>query len=176
LGSDVPFFLHGGTALGTGRGEQIEPLPDPEGPALELWLALPPVSVVTRDVFAAHRVDSPAVSEGGEGGGATVTGAPAAAGIPAAWRSLLGRNDLEPTCLALYPAVRAVYNRLSESGAVAVRLSGSGSTIFALFADRAAGQAAGGRLLTDTIWLPAKTLSRDEWRRRTGLDALSGGK
>ena len=28
LGSDVPFFLHGGTAIAAGRGEQIEPLPD----------------------------------------------------------------------------------------------------------------------------------------------------
>ena len=29
MGSDVPFFLHGGTAMGTGRGERIQPLPDP---------------------------------------------------------------------------------------------------------------------------------------------------
>ncbi|MEO7794740.1 MAG: 4-(cytidine 5'-diphospho)-2-C-methyl-D-erythritol kinase [Thermoanaerobaculia bacterium] len=163
LGSDVPFFLHGGTALGTGRGERIDPLQDPDGPALELWLAVPPVSVVTRDVFAAHRLP------------ANAPVAAPVAGIPAAWRPLLGRNDLEPTCLALYPPVRAVYNRLSESGALAVRLSGSGSTIFALFADRAAGQAAGDGLLPDTIWLAAKTLSRDEWRRRSGLDARSGG-
>ena len=176
LGSDVPFFLHGGTALGTGRGELIEPLPDPEAPALDLWLAVPPVAVATAAVFSAHRIglapEVPGaarvvpgrVPAGGEGGD-----------LPAAWRALLGRNDLEPTCLGLYPAVRTVYNRLSESGALAVRLSGSGSTIFALFADRAAGQAAGDRLDNDTIWVPARTLSRKEWRRRTGLEVLSGG-
>ncbi len=165
LGSDVPFFLDGGTALGTGRGERIELLPDPAAPPLDLWLALPPVAVATSAVFSAHRVAAaPGSAASGE-----------KAAVPAAWSALLGWNDLEPTCLALYPAVRDVYNRLSESGAVAVRLSGSGSTIFALFADRAAGEAVGARLGSETVWLPVQTLSRTEWRRRSGLDALSGG-
>jgi 4-diphosphocytidyl-2-C-methyl-D-erythritol kinase len=168
LGSDVPYFLHGGTALGTGRGERIEPLPDPDAEPLLLWLALPPVVADTRAVFAAHRVDRSAAGGAGAEDGET------AAGVPAAWSALLGRNDLEPACLALYPAVRDVYNRLSESGAQAVRLSGSGSTIFALFADRVSGQEAGDRLQAGTIWLPVKTLSREEWRRRSGLVAGSG--
>lgn len=170
LGSDVAFFLHGGTAVGTGRGERIEPLADPAGPPLDLWLAVPPVAVSTAAVFAAHRVRSAAKS-----GASRPPQGERTAAIPASWRPLVGSNDLEPTCLELYPRVRDVYNRLSESGAVAVRLSGSGSTIFALFADRAAGQAAGDRLDNDTIWLPVRTLSREEWRRRSGLDALSGG-
>lgn len=169
LGSDVPFFLHGGTALGTGRGERIEPLADPVAAPLALWIAVPPVAVATSAVFAAHRVGTaPRGDRGGRGGGAI-------AGLPPAWSALLGWNDLEPTCLALYPAVRDVYNHLSESGALAVRLCGSGSTIFALFADRAAGQAAGDRLGNDTIWLPVHTLSREGWRRRSGWNALSGG-
>ena len=178
LGSDVPFFLHGGTGLGTGRGERIERLPDPPAPPLELWLAVPPVQVSTQEVFAAHRIDPPsagrALSAGGRPGERGGRASEVAA-LPAAWRPLLGWNDLEPTCLALYPAVRDVYNRLSESGAQAVRLSGSGSTIFAQFADRASGEAAGHRLASDSIWLAVKTLSREEWRRRSGLDALSGG-
>jgi 4-diphosphocytidyl-2-C-methyl-D-erythritol kinase len=193
LGSDVPFFLHGGTALGTGRGERIEMLPDPAASPLDLWLAVPPVAVATSAVFAAHRVAAAPPSAGMESGGSGADRAPTAgagpirrpreaaaesgraASLPAAWTSLLGRNDLEPTCLALYPAVRDVYNRLSESGAIAVRLSGSGSTIFALFADRAAGESVGARLGSETVWLPVQTLSRTEWRRRSGLDALSGG-
>ncbi len=174
LGSDVPFFLHGGTALGTGRGEIIEPLPEPVAPALELWLAVPAVAVATAAVFAAHRIPAPPAAAGsrvsaGRGSRAEV------AGLPAAWQALVGGNDLEPTCLALYPRVRDVYNRLSESGALAVRLSGSGSTIFALFADRAAGREAGDRLDNDTIWLPVKTLSREDWLRRSGLETPLGG-
>lgn len=165
LGSDVPFFLHGGSALGTGRGERIAPLADPAAAPLECWLALPPVAVSTAAVFAAHRRAS----------GPGARRAPELRGVAPAWQELLGQNDLEPTCLALYPAVRDVYNRLSGSGAAAVRLSGSGSAIFALFADRAVGQAAGDCLDKDTIWLPVSTLSRDEWLRRSGLGALSGG-
>ena len=174
LGSDVPFFLYGGTALGTGRGERIAPLPDPPAPPLEIWLAVPPVAAATARVFAAHRLAAKR-----PGLAATPVGAPPGDGpqaaIAPAWAALVGRNDLEPTCMALYPPVRTVYNRLSESGAAAVRLSGSGSTIFALFADRAAGQAAGDRLDNDTIWLPVKTLSRIEWLSRSGLGVLSGG-
>lgn len=174
LGSDVPFFLYGGTALGTGRGERIAPLPDPPAPPLEIWLAVPPVAAATARVFAAHRLAAKR-----PGLAATPVGAPPGDGpqaaIAPAWAALVGRNDLEPTCMALYPPVRTVYNRLSESGAVAVRLSGSGSTIFALFADGAAGLAAGDRLDNDTIWMPVRTLSRFEWRRRSGLGVLSGG-
>ena len=84
---------------------------------------------------------------------------------------------LEAIYGACYLFLERCYVFLSRvsTGAVAVRLSGSGSTIFALFADRAAGQEAGDRLDNDTVWLPVKTLSRDDWRRRSGLGALSGG-
>jgi len=174
LGSDVPFFLHGGTALGTGRGELITALPDPAAPPLDLWLAVPPVAAETKRVFAAHRLAPDRAGSAPSRPSAAPGGAPGDL-LPTAWSDLFGSNDLEPTCLALYPQVRAVYNQLSESGAAAVRLSGSGSTIFALFADRAAGQAAGDRLDKDTIWLPVKTLSRIEWLSRSGLGVLSGG-
>ncbi len=57
LGADVPFFLHGGTARGTGRGDTIEPLPD----VSSLWfvLSVPPFSlpVKTARVFRNLRTD-----------------------------------------------------------------------------------------------------------------------
>ena len=49
LGSDVPFFLTGGTALGTGRGEKIEPWPP--GPEMALILVKPPQGLSTPGVY-----------------------------------------------------------------------------------------------------------------------------
>ncbi|MEN6643581.1 MAG: 4-(cytidine 5'-diphospho)-2-C-methyl-D-erythritol kinase [Armatimonadia bacterium] len=53
IGSDVPFFLQGGTALGTGRGECLEPLP----PLTEGWLVIakPSLSVSTREAYGLLR-------------------------------------------------------------------------------------------------------------------------
>ena len=50
LGSDVPFLLAGGAAIGRGRGEELAPLPVP--PALEVVLCLQPYGCSTRQVFA----------------------------------------------------------------------------------------------------------------------------
>ena len=49
VGSDVPLFLVGGTSLGSGRGERVQPLPDLAG--LPCVLALPPVGVSTPQAF-----------------------------------------------------------------------------------------------------------------------------
>ena len=57
LGADVPFFLHGGTALGTGRGDTIEPLPDV--PTLWFVLSVPAFSLPnkTAQVFRNLRAE-----------------------------------------------------------------------------------------------------------------------
>ena len=51
LGSDVPFFLHGGTALGLGRGEELYPLPDM--PSLPVLVLAPPLHVSTPEAYRA---------------------------------------------------------------------------------------------------------------------------
>jgi len=61
LGSDVPFFLFGGTALGIGRGEEIYPLPD--APARRLMVVMPPEGVSTSDAY--RRVSSRLTGSGG---------------------------------------------------------------------------------------------------------------
>ena len=168
LGADVPFFLVGGTALGFGRGDEIVPLPDSRAGAVELWLALPPFSLSTSEVFAAlggefRREPSPLLL------GAQI-GAP-----PARPRGWIGENDLEPAAFALRPGLETIYTGLVRAGATAVRMSGSCSTLFALFDDPAAARAAGAGLPSGTTWLRSRTLGRGEWRRASGFDALEGG-
>lgn len=60
LGADVPFFLLGGTALGVSRGEEVYPLPD--GPLLNLILALPSAGMPTAEAY--RRIDLLAGSGG----------------------------------------------------------------------------------------------------------------
>jgi 4-diphosphocytidyl-2-C-methyl-D-erythritol kinase len=153
LGSDVPFFLHGGTARGLGRGERIVPLPDlpPEG----VVLVMPPFPVATPDVFRAlgapawdGRAAGPVLSAGGA-----------------------DRNDLEAAAEALFPALRAVREALAGAGATRSRLSGSGSTVFGLFPDLAAATLAASRLEglpPGSAVRVVPTLTREECRTRSG--------
>lgn len=157
LGSDVPFFLLGGRARGTGRGEILEPLED--GP--EEWLVL---------VFPRFSLSA-----------AVVYGALAASALtdPAAATNLRGsdsgggpdRNDLEPAAESLRGELRRFRAALSDSGAMSARLSGSGSTVFGLFGDeesarRATERLAGLREETKTTMTIVKTVSRAAFARR----------
>ena len=128
LGSDVPFFLFGGTARGLGRGERIVPLPDL--PPAGVVLVMPPFPVATPAVFG--RLGAPAW-DGRSGEEADAAGAP-------------DRNDLEPAAEALFPPLRAVREALAAAGAAQARLSGSGSTVFGLFPDLASATDAARRI------------------------------
>lgn len=128
LGSDVPFFLFGGTARGLGRGERIVPLPDL--PPAGVVLVMPPFPVSTPAVFG--RLGAPEW-DGRSGEEADAWGAP-------------DRNDLEPAAEALFPALREVREALAAAGAGQARLSGSGSTVFGLFPDLATASEAARRL------------------------------
>lgn len=122
VGSDVPFFLVGGRARGRGRGEKLERLPD--GPKRGVLLLVPPFPLSTPDVFRALAA-------------LPLTGAGADTNLRASDRDgVSNRNDLERAAETLRPEVRRLREALSEVGAEAARLSGSGSTVFGLFADR----------------------------------------
>jgi 4-diphosphocytidyl-2-C-methyl-D-erythritol kinase len=125
LGSDVPFFLHGGTALATGRGEVLTPLPTPR-----LWLVLlkPPVAVNTPWAYGQWRSDAcggPSVEEFAR---ALETGEPEA--IAACLR-----NDLEPGVAAGVPEIAAAREWLRAQGLLGVRMTGSGSVVFGIARD-----------------------------------------
>lgn len=126
LGADVPFFLTGGLALGSGRGDEILPLPDL--PEREIWLVTPALEVSTASVFQEFREltgDREVSSMGSLVWGEGVDWEMAARG----W------NDLQPLVMRRFPEVCRVYNALVEAGARTVRLSGSGATWLALFDD-----------------------------------------
>ncbi len=131
LGSDVPFFLHGGTMLALGRGEELYPLPD---------LAEEPILVVSSGL---HVATGPAY--GALGRGLTFTGSSIkingfrefvrALGTQrrATLASALSENDFEAVVFQQYPKLKTILGKLSKSGAAGVRMTGSGSAIFGLF-------------------------------------------
>ncbi|MFN3652140.1 MAG: 4-(cytidine 5'-diphospho)-2-C-methyl-D-erythritol kinase [Armatimonadota bacterium] len=125
LGSDVPFFLTGGTALARGRGELLQPLP-----TAPLWLVLlrPPVSVSTP---WAYRQWHPEAC-----GGASVEefSAALAGGDPAAVAAAM-RNDLEPGVADGVPEIAAAREWLLRAGALGARMTGSGSVVFGIARD-----------------------------------------
>ncbi len=124
LGSDVPFFLVGGTALGLGRGEEVYALE--RLPRYWVVLVIPPFGVATRDAYewCDERAWTSSVSL-----------------LPDTW---LGRttplvNELEAPVAARHPLITQLKQRFTERGALMSAMSGSGSTVFGVF--ESAGQA-----------------------------------
>jgi 4-diphosphocytidyl-2-C-methyl-D-erythritol kinase len=127
LGSDVPFLAQpAALALGTGRGDVLQPLPSlPPAPVL---VVLPPFGVNTAQAYGA------------------LAAARQAAGRPAPvakyttadwdrWEAVAARqiNDFEPTVFAEHPELAAVRALLAAAGARVARMSGSGSTLFGVW-------------------------------------------
>lgn len=123
LGSDVPFFLCGGTALAAGRGELITPLPAP--PDCAVALVRPPVAVSTGAVYAVvtplHYTDG-AIS-------ARFAALPPDA-PPHTWPLT---NALQAITSRVYPVVGEAVAALQSWGAIAALMCGSGATCFGLF-------------------------------------------
>jgi 4-diphosphocytidyl-2-C-methyl-D-erythritol kinase len=116
---------------------------------------MPPFPVATPEVF--RRLAAPEWDGYG-------TEARAEGGVP-------DRNDLEPAAESLFPALRTVRESLAAAGAEQARLSGSGSTVFGLFADLATASEASRRLEglpPGSAVRVVPTLTREESRYRSG--------
>ena len=159
LGSDVPFFLRGGTALGAGKGEEIYPLP--EIAKSHLLVLFPGIHVSTAEAYQSLSL--------------SLTSPDAARRIQRFCDRLpdgmgcLSRmfNDFETSILPAYPAISEAKAFLTGRGAAATLLSGSGSSVFGFFLDEESTLAAS-RALPRETWraFPAKTLTRAEYLQR----------
>jgi 4-diphosphocytidyl-2-C-methyl-D-erythritol kinase len=123
LGSDVPFALVGGTALGEGHGELVTPLPDPGS---WWWVVVPSSEGMSTPVVYGHydrlRPDAPAVP-----GRPDAILAALASGEP---RRLAGalHNDLEPAVFDLRPDLASLVAEGVAAGGLRGLVSGSGPT------------------------------------------------
>lgn len=127
LGSDIAFFFHAPAAWCTGRGEIVTPAP--LGRRLWWVLVCPPFGLSTPEVYRHVRV--PTTPQGGDAIRQAV-----AEGDVAALGQLL-HNRLEEAATIVRPEVADYLQWLRAQGPAGTRMSGSGSTLFALGRDRA---------------------------------------
>lgn len=159
LGSDVPFFLYGGTAIGTGRGETIEPITDLQSNLM--IIVTPKVRASTREAF--KRIAAP-----------TLTNQALDHILPVCRleaRSLdlhhsVLKNDFEKSVFDTFPEIERVKKILLELGAVNAAMSGSGASVFAVFDKEETWQAAKKALDREVNWrkFAVSTVSRSTYR------------
>lgn len=140
LGADIPACINAQPAIISGIGEIIDPflLPFP----IPVLLVNPNLSLSTPAVFTAYKNSAQPFSS-----------VCANQKISASnWPSLLNllsqcRNDLEPAAIQLQPTIQSILNLLKQQSQCALaRMSGSGSTCFALFSDSISAQLAAKKL------------------------------
>ena len=147
LGSDVPFCISGGTAIATGRGEQIDSLQGIE----QFYVVLAKYSSLTistpwayqayRRAFAATYVD---VNTEGQTRHEALHSGPMVAAIYHQDGPDIGHhlhNDLEKVVLTQHAQVQALKDAMAASGGLGTLMSGSGTTVFTLAATRTEAEA-----------------------------------
>jgi 4-diphosphocytidyl-2-C-methyl-D-erythritol kinase len=158
LGADVPFFLHGGRALGIGRGDEIYPLPDV---ARREVLVISPheIAVPTKD---AYRWLSEELTNGEDP-------TKLMRFCALCWSPQGGAlsNDFEAAVFPRYPRLDAIKRELLQQGAAEASLAGSGSAVFGVYQHPAKARRAARAFPRDQVFL-CSTLSRAEYRRKMG--------
>jgi 4-diphosphocytidyl-2-C-methyl-D-erythritol kinase len=166
LGSDVPFFLQGGRALGIGRGEEIYPLPDV--PKRKVLVVSPhEIAVPTKDAYRwISEMKSARRSEqltNGEDPSRLLRF------CALCWSPQGGAlsNDFEAAVFPKYPRLDAIKRELLQQGAAEASLAGSGSAVFGIYQHPAKARRAARAFPQDQVFL-CSTLSRVEYRRKMG--------
>ncbi|MCA1624327.1 MAG: 4-(cytidine 5'-diphospho)-2-C-methyl-D-erythritol kinase [Acidobacteria bacterium] len=159
LGSDVPFFFYGGTALGAGRGTEIYPLKDLE--EKHILIVTPNVNVSTAEAFAALNAPH-------------LTNKSSKSILPICrdfTNSLILRqskliNDFEAVVFKLEPEVEFAKKKLLDFGSQNALLSGSGASVFGIFDSEKSMQFAFEQIKSATKWrvFSVRTISRSFYR------------
>jgi len=133
IGSDVPFFLRGGTALGLGRGEILKSMELPTG----WWIVLvyPGIEVSTGWVYGRAKI--------------TLTNEEKLSKLRSIFRQFPSRtlkahleNELEGVVFKRHPVLREIKEQMYQREAFYASMSGSGSTVYGLFMHRKHAEAA----------------------------------
>jgi len=147
LGMDVPFFLYGPTALARGRGEVLTSLPPPP----KFWVLLVNPGFETSTAWVYKNLNFGLTKKGD---------CTNIAGLNVSQIAGSLHNDLETVTAAAHPAIGEMEQALREAGALGVRMSGSGPTVFGIFEDEKACSEAAKALHTKGWRLyPAETLA-----------------
>lgn len=158
LGSDVPFFFSGGTALGTGRGTEIFLLDDIS--EKQILIVTPKTDVPTVEAFA--RLNAPRLTN--KTPKRILQICRDEAQMLDLRQSFLV-NDFEKTVFSLEPEIRRVKEKLLGLKAKHALLSGSGASVFAVFDDKEQLQRACSALKIEQDWRKfiVRTISRREY-------------
>ena len=127
LGSDVPFFLTGGTALGIGRGAEVYPMPD--APAAPGLLVAPGIHSSTAEAYRA--LERKPLSEIN----ATICNNFQVVADRTGLRQTKFLNDFETVVFERYPQLKSIKGKLLRLGAWRAMMTGSGSSVFGMFPD-----------------------------------------
>lgn len=158
LGSDVPFFLLGGTAFALGRGTELYPLPD--SPAQRGLLIAPGVHVSTA---AAYRALAPRLTTESQQN-KIVSFQSRIWGQPADAVGGCSVNDFETVVFEQFPQLASLKQRLVKLGANPAMMTGSGSALFGLFGTREQIDRAINSLSEENVF-PISLVSRARYRR-----------
>jgi 4-diphosphocytidyl-2-C-methyl-D-erythritol kinase len=162
LGADVPFFLTGGTALGTGLGTEIESLQD--APKTLLLIVTPDENVLTAEAYKSLNA-SPLTNENAK----TILKICRFEAENSDFLQTGLHNDFEATIFRLKPQIAQVKNKLLNLGAGDALLSGSGASVFGVFDNDGSRQRAADILRQNNAsWrlFECETVSRDEYRKQ----------
>jgi 4-diphosphocytidyl-2-C-methyl-D-erythritol kinase len=166
LGADVPFFLTGGTALGTGTGTQIKPLED--APKMHLVIVTPGVKVSTAEAYKA--LGARALTKNDTAANLSVSRTEADFSVS---HSGVMSNDFEAVVVRLHSEVGRARAALGKVGAGRTLLSGSGSSVFGVFESKGEAGRARAAMKPERGWrvFACETLTRAEYLAALGRSA-----